>query len=317
MTLFFFIATTAHAQIESLRVPDGFVVERVAGPPLLERPMLGSFDDRGRLYVADSSGTNLPGADLLKNPPHCVRRLEDTNGDGIFDRSTVFADKMVFPEGVVWHNGSVYVSSPPNFWRLQDTDGDGIADKREILASGFAVSGISDDMHGGSLGPDGRIYWFAGRLPHEIKNRDGKLLHQGRWPLMLRCRPDGSELESVCGVHGNCVGAAFTPEGEAFACGTFYGSMGIGLRDAIIHCVEGAEYPVLDLGISNEHKHTGELMPALTHFGVSAASGLTIYRGENFGTNFHGNLFSAHFNMHKIVRHAINFAGNHCASAAK
>ena len=306
---FLFIVVAANAQIETLKVPDGFVVERVTGPPLVERPMLAGFDDRGRLYVADSAGLNLPGADLLKKPPHKIRRLEAANRDGIFDKSTVFADKMVFPQGVVWYNGSVYVSSPPNFWRLQDTDGDGVADKREILASGFALTGISDDMHGGSLGPDGRIYWFAGRLPHEIKDRDGKLLHRGRWPLLLRCRPDGSDLEMVSGAHGNCVGAAFTPEGEPFACGTFYGRMGIGLRDAIIHCVDGAEYPVLDLGISNEHKHTGELMPALTHFGVAAAAGLTIYRGDQFGANFQGNLFSALFNMHKIVRHVLERDG--------
>ncbi|MEP6662591.1 MAG: PVC-type heme-binding CxxCH protein [Verrucomicrobiota bacterium] len=309
LPLLLFLAHSAGAQIESLKVPAGFVIERVAAPPLLDRPMLASFDDRGRLYVADSSGTNLPGAELLKNPPHCIRRLEDTNGDGIFDQTTIFADKMVFPQGVVWHNGAVYVSSPPNFWRLQDTNDDGVADTREILASGFALSGISDDMHGGSLGPDGRIYWFAGRLPHEIKNRDGKLLHKGRWPLMLRCRPDGSDLEMVSGVHGNCVGAAFTPEGEPFACGTFYGTMGVGSRDAIIHCVDGAEYPVLDLGISNEHKHTGELMPALTHFGVAAASGLTRYRGENFGAEFQGNLFSALFNMHKVMRHVLERDG--------
>lgn len=307
--LLLLVASSASAQSNALEVPSGFVVERVAGPPLVERPMLAGFDDRGRLYVTDSSGVNLPGDELLKNPPHNIRRLEDTDGDGIFDKGTVFADKMVFPQGVVWHNGSVYVSSPPNFWRLQDNDDDGVADTREILASGFALSGISDDMHGGSLGPDGRIYWFAGRLPHEIRNREGTLLHKGRWPLMLRCRPDGDDLEIVSGVHGNCVGAAFTPEGEPFASGTFYGTMGIGLRDAIIHCVDGAEYPVLDLGVSNEHKHTGELMPALAHFGVAAASGLAIYRGDSFGPNFQGNLFSALFNMHRVVRHVLERDG--------
>ncbi|MEO7297701.1 MAG: PVC-type heme-binding CxxCH protein [Verrucomicrobiota bacterium] len=299
-----------HGQISALKVPEGFSVERIAGSPLVEHPMLANFDDRGRLFVADSSGTNLPGEELLKNPPHSIRMLEDTNHDGIFDTSIVFADKMVIPQGVVWHNGSVYVSSPPNFWRLQDTNGDGVADKREILASGFALTGISDDMHGASLGPDGRIYWFAGRLPHEIKNRDGALLHQGRSPLMLRCKPDGSELEIVSGAHGNCVGAAFTLEGEPFACGTFFAppAMGAGLRDAIIHVVEGAEYPVLDM-VLHEHKRTGELMPPLTHLGVAAASGLAIYRGENFGTNFTGDLFSALFNMHKVIRHVMERDG--------
>ena len=87
---------------------------------------------------------------------HKVRRtkfayLEDTNGDGKFDKSTVFADKMTFPQGIVWHDGSIYASSPPDFWRLTDTNGDGVADKREVLLTGFPFRGMSDDMHGGSL----------------------------------------------------------------------------------------------------------------------------------------------------------------------
>ena len=303
-------ALGASGRNPEFKVAEGFVVEPVAGASCVERPMLASFDDQGRLYVADSAGVNLKGAELLKNPPHSIRMLTDTRGDGYFDTSSVFADKMVFPQGVAWHNGSVYVSSPPHFWRLQDTDGDGRADKRQILATGFALTGVSDDMHGGSLGPDGRIYWFAGRFPHEIRNPGGPIVHRGTAPLMLRCQPDGSELEVVCGAQGNGVGAAFTREGEAFACGTFYAprSMGAGLRDAIIHCIEGAEYPVLDR-VLHEHKRTGELMPPLTHLGVAAAAGLAIYRGGNFGTNYEGNLFSALFNMHKIMRHVLEREG--------
>ena len=216
--------------------------------PLVERPMLATFDDRGRLYVADSAGVNLRGPELSKNPPHVIRMLEDTDGDGRFDKSTVFADKMVFPQGVVWHDGAVYCSSPPSFWRLEDTDGDGVADKREELVTGFANTGVADDMHGGSLGPDGRIYWCAGRFPHQIRRPGGPVIHEGTAPLVLRCRPDGSELEVVSGSQGNAVGVVFTPRGDMFASGTFLApnSMGAGLRNALVHCIDGAEYPVRD-----------------------------------------------------------------------
>ena len=80
-------------------LPVGFTVERVAGPPLVDRPIVASFDDRGRLYVADSSGSNEKTADQLKNPTHRIVRLEDTDGDGKFDKSTVFADKMISRKG--------------------------------------------------------------------------------------------------------------------------------------------------------------------------------------------------------------------------
>src|SRR5262245_53022380 len=84
-------------RVPELTVPPGFVVERVAGPPLVDWPMMAGFDDRGRLFVCDSSGFNLlqgTSEILVKNPPHMIRMLEDTDGDGRFDRSTIFADKM-------------------------------------------------------------------------------------------------------------------------------------------------------------------------------------------------------------------------------
>src|SRR4051794_21106364 len=67
------------------RVPPGFVAERVAGPGLVEHPMFACFDDRGRLLVADSAGSNPSGEALAKEPPHRIRRLEDADGDGRFD----------------------------------------------------------------------------------------------------------------------------------------------------------------------------------------------------------------------------------------
>ncbi len=296
--------------IEAISVPSGFTVELAAGPPLIERPMLAAFDDRGRLYVADSAGVNLRGAELTKNPPHVIRMLEDTDRDGRFDKTTVFADKLVFPQGIVWHDGAVYCSSPPSFWRLADTDGDGVADKREELVTGFANTGVADDMHGGSLGPDGRIYWCAGRFPHKIHRPGGPVIHAGTAPLVVRCRPDGSELEVVCGSQGNAVGVAFTSEGDMFASGTFLApnSMGAGLRDALVHCIDGAEYPVRDR-TPNEHRRTGDMLPPLTHLGVSASSDLTIYHGDTFGADYRGNLFSALFNMHKVMRHKLQRSG--------
>src|SRR5262245_4746284 len=86
-------------------LPPGFDIELVAGPPLVNRPITADFDEDGRLYVSDSSGSNDKVDQQLKNRPHRILRLENTNGDGKFDRRTVFADKMMFPEGTMWHAG--------------------------------------------------------------------------------------------------------------------------------------------------------------------------------------------------------------------
>ena len=113
-----------------LKVPDGFSIELVAEPPLVERPIVAAFDDEGRLYVAESSGSNDPVEKQLEERLHRVVRLEDADGDGRFDRRTVFANRMMFPEGTMFLDGSLYVSPPPSIWKLTDTDGDGVADER-------------------------------------------------------------------------------------------------------------------------------------------------------------------------------------------
>src|SRR5262249_12504926 len=111
-------------------LPEGFEIELVAGPPLVNRPIVADFDEEGRLYVADSSGSNEKVDIQLQKKPHRIVRLEDTKGTGRFDKATVFADKMMFPEGVMWRAGSLYVAAPPSIWKLTDTHGDGVADQR-------------------------------------------------------------------------------------------------------------------------------------------------------------------------------------------
>src|SRR5687768_13231625 len=82
-----------------IEVPAGFTVELAAGPPLVKYPMMAAFDDRGRLFIAESDGRNLGKDALLAQKPRFVRMLEDTDGDGKFDKSTIYAGGMVMSEG--------------------------------------------------------------------------------------------------------------------------------------------------------------------------------------------------------------------------
>jgi glucose/arabinose dehydrogenase len=100
-------------------LPAGFDIVLVAGPPLVDRPIHADFDEEGRLYVSDSSGSNENVQLQLKKKPHRILRLEDTKGTGKFDKRTVFADKMMFPEGVLWHDGSLYVAAVPVICHLE------------------------------------------------------------------------------------------------------------------------------------------------------------------------------------------------------
>ena len=290
-----------------LRVPDGFVVEMVAAPPLVEHPMMACFDERGRLFVAEAAGMNLKADELLKGPPNRIRLLEDTDGDGRFDKSTTFADRMTFPMGALWYRGALYTASPPSLWRLEDTDGDGRADKRQELVTRFGFTGNAADIHGPFLGPDGRFYWSDGRHGHTIQRPDGSEM-TGKAARIFRCRPDGTAVEAVCGGGmDNPVEVAFTPEGEPLATVDILISRPSRI-DAIIYCIEGGVYPHYE-PVLGEFKRTGDLLPAVGSLGWVAPAGLMRYRGEAFGAEYRDNLLSAQFNTRRIQRHPIERHG--------
>src|SRR6185295_11340475 len=282
--------------------------ELVAGPPLVERPIMACYDDRGRLYVTDSAGVNLKGSELIKDPPHRILLLEDLNGDGVFDKSRVWADKLVFPQGLLWHQGAVYCTSPPSFWKMEDTDGDGVCDKRTELITGLANTGVADDAHGACLGPDGRIYFLPGRMAHNLHTPDGKFAKKAVGPWLMRCKPDGSEMEIVSGCQGNPVEVDWLPEGDFFISGTFWApdSYGGGLRDALIHGVEGGEYAVRDR-VYNDRKRTGDFLPVMVPMIATAPSGMMIAKSAAMGEK--GNLFCTYFNTHKVTRHVLERDG--------
>ena len=290
-------------------VPDGFTVERIAGPPLVDRPIEADFDELGRLYVTDSSGSNEKVQVQLETKPHRIVRLEDSDGDGIFDKSIVFADKMMFPEGAMWFDGSLYVSAPPSIWKLTDTDGDGVADQREEWFQGKTLTGCANDLHGPYLGPDGWIYWSKGAFAKQTYERPGSAPFVTRAAHIFRARPDGSGIEPVMtGGMDNPVGVAFLPNGERIFSTTFFQHPGGGKRDGLIHAIYGGVYGKVH-DVIEDHKRTGELMPVLTHFGPAAPCGLICYSSQQFGSEFRGNLFTCLFNLHKVERTVLETKG--------
>ncbi len=289
------------------RVPDGYLVEKVAGPKQVLHPMMACFDESGRLYVCESAGTNRKSAELLADPQDSIKVLEDTNGDGIFDKSWTFADKLVFPQGCLWYQGALYTCSSPYLWKLEDTDGDGVCDKRTILVKSFGFSGNAADIHGPFLSPDGRFYWCDGRHGHEIRdlgggelggedtalaippqpepglpNPVGKLVTKGKAARIFSCRPDGSDLRVLCGGGmDNPVEVDFWETGECLGTvNLFYGRP---RGDCLVHWVEGGVYPRFDQQDSiAEFLWTGGLLGPIHNYGHVAVSGLTRYRGRQF-----------------------------------
>ena len=319
------LASAAEVQVNGLTftVPDGFEVETAAGSSLVNRPITSDFDERGRLYVADSSGSNDKPDKQLIDRTHRIVRLEDVDGDGRFDKSTVFADRMMFPEGTLWYDGSLYVSAPPSIWRLTDTNDDGIADQREEWFQGKTLTGCANDLHGPYLGLDGWIYWCKGAFAEQTYLRPPKYLsqHSGtkseqtaseprtlvtKAAHIFRRKADGTGyVESVMtGGMDNPVDVVFTPGGERIFTTTFLQRPGGGLRDGLIHAIYGGVYGKVH-DVTDYHPRTGELMPTLVHMGPAAPCGLTRYESNIFGDEYRDNLFACQFNMRKVSRHVL------------
>src|SRR3954471_21462003 len=293
----------------SLSVPPGFVVERVAGPPLVNRPIVADFDDEGRLYVADSSGSNDKVDKQLEDRPHRIVRLEDTDGDGRFDKSVVFADRMMFPEGTMWLDGSLYVAAPPSIWKLTDTDGDGVADQREEWFQGKTLTGCANDLHGPYLGPDGWIYWTKGAFAEQTYERPGRAPLGTPASHILRRKPGDPAIDIVMsGGMDNPVDVAFTSSGERILTSTFVEQPQLGRRDGIIHAIYGGLYGKVHAVIDG-HTRTGDLMPILSQLGPAVPAGLTRYASRAFGDEYRDNFFAAMFNMRKVTRHVLSPSG--------
>jgi len=283
-------------------VPSGWVVEKVAGQPLVNYPLFACFDDQGRLYVAEGTGKNLPGTELVKLNLGKFTRLEDTDGDGNFDASTTFADGLVFPQGVLWHDGAVYVASHPSIWRLEDTDGDGRADKQEELVSRFGFNGNGCDIHGPFLGPDGWLYWTDGRHGYQCTTKEGEKI-EGFAARIFRCRPDGSGIERIAGGgFDNPVELVWTSSGELL------GTMDQGTGDCILHYVEGGVYPRDDQPCMKEFPMTGPPLPPVTMFSAAlpvALCGMCRITTDHFGPEYRDALLTAQFNVHRVQQHQL------------
>ncbi len=152
-----------------------------------------------------------------------IHLIEDTDGDGFADSTRIFAEQLDHlvggvAGGVLWHEGEVYVCPVPELVKFRDRSGDGIADEKEVLVSGFGVhlAYAGHDMHGLSLGPDGRIYWSIGDKGIRVQTPEGldyRFPHQGG---LMRCEPDGSNFEVYARGQRNIQEISFDQYGNFF-----------------------------------------------------------------------------------------------------
>ncbi|MEE8245521.1 MAG: PVC-type heme-binding CxxCH protein, partial [Pseudomonadales bacterium] len=307
------VATLHAAEVQlngyTFRIRDGYTVELVAKPPLITYPICADFDEQGRLYVAEASGArdwNKPQPDETR---HRVLRLEDTDGDGRFDKRTVFATFDMLAQGSMWLDGSLYTAAAPIIWKLTDADGDGVSEQREKWIETEEVTGCLNDLRGPYLGPDGWIYWCKGAGAKQTYQVGGK-----PWSTtarhIFRRHPDREDVEQVMvGGMDNPVEVAFSRGGERFVTSTNIHFLGQPRKDGILHAVYGGVYPKDILPVFAFPWSGPKMLPELTACGALSPCGLTRYESVEFGDEDRGNLFSCLFSGHKVVRHVLQVGG--------
>ena len=147
--------------LKKVHVRDGYKVELVAAEPLVLDPVAFDWDERGRLWVVEMADYPL-GMDGKGKPGGRVRILEDTDGDGRYDKSTIFADGLNFPTGILcWRDGCI-VTAAPDILFLKDSSGGGKADVRQKLFTGFQEGNQQLRVNGLRWGFDGWVYCANG-----------------------------------------------------------------------------------------------------------------------------------------------------------
>jgi len=273
--------------IESFRLPPGFRIETVAAEPLVEDPVTIAWDAVGRLWVAEMQGymRTPEGADE-NEPISKVAVLEDDDGDGIMDRRTVFLDGLVMPRAIAMVEGGVLIGEPPHLWYCRDTDGDLVCDEKSLVSESYGQrDAVSRTSNGLLRGLDN---WMVNaRHPERFQFRNGKLItapdaYRGDWGV---AQDDFGRI--YANVNSSWLHADLVPVRYLLRHPNLLSPSGIYQR-----IVKRQDVHTIRLNTGVVAGHTvGMLRKDGRLAKTTAATAPTIYRGDRYPAEFHGNAF--------------------------
>ena len=302
--------------MDKMLIHPAFEVQIVATEPLIRDPAAIDIDEIGRMYVCELPEYNAYAATDNPNEKGAVKRLVDTNGDGRYDKATLFVKDIDYPTAIIcWDNG-VFIGSAPDIFYCKDTNGDGIADIRKKILTGFG-SDLAGEAHLNSFrwGVDNRIHistnLSGGNVRLANATQSTAVSTRGRGIILDPRDLSGFELTSGAGQHG----MSMDNWGRKFVCSNSVPAQMLMLDDRYLARNPYLASPNLAVDIAPDGKHTElfrispaepwrELRTMLRRtkqfrgsdeggkpFGFfTGATGITIYRGDAWPEQFHGNL---------------------------
>src|SRR5579864_8316314 len=279
----------------SFQVADGFEVNLFAADPLLAKPIQMNFDATGRLWLVCSEVYPQIAPGQVANDKVIV--LEDRDGDGRADKTTVFADGLLIPTGIEPGDGGAYVANSTELLHFQDTDGDGRADRRRVVLSGFGTEDTHHILHTLRWGPDGMLYFNQSIYIHShIETPYGvcRLNAGGIWQF----RPETMGLNVFVRGFVNPWGHHFDRWGQSFATDGAFG-------EGINYCLPGAYYVTAPDAV--------RILPGLNP-GSPKDCGLEVVSGRHLPDSWQGSLITNDFRGNRVVRYVVSDDGAGFAS---
>lgn len=280
---------------ESFKVAEGFEVNLFASEPMLAKPIQINFDERGRLWVAGSSiyPHIKPGEEAADK----VYVLEDADGDGRADRSTVFVAGLLNPTGLMPGDGGLYVANSTELLHLIDSDGDGRSDRTRVMLSGFGTEDTHHILHTLRWGYDGMLYMNQSiyihshvETPYGVRRLNAGGVWQFR-PETMQLGVYARGLVNPWGRHFDRWGADFLTDGAG----------GAGINYAFPGAVYETAYAA--------ERTLGGLNPGSPkHCSLEALS------GRHLPEDWRGSLATNDFRGHRVCRFVISEDGSGFAS---
>ncbi len=319
---------SAKYAVAGLTVADGLEATLFASEPTLTNPTNIDVDHLGRVWVCEAYNYRPA---ITGNPTHSegdrILILEDTNGDGKSDKTTVFyqGKELNAPLGVWVMGNDVIVSQSPYVWKFTDVDGDGKADKKEVLFEGVGGEQHDHGMHAFTLGPDGKLYFNfgneGGRLldgkGQPIVGKDGqvidfKKLKQG---MVFRCDPDFKNIEVLGNNFRNNYEVAVDSYGTMWQSDNDDdGNKGVrinyvmpygnyGYTDELTGAGWRAARTNMEDSIPLRHWHLNDpgVVPNLLQTGSGSPTGMVVYEGKLLPKVYQGQMIHCEPG-HNVVR---------------
>ncbi len=307
--------------LRKLHVPAGFQVTLAAAEPGVRQPIAIAYDDRGRLWVAESYSYN--GSDFTDEHRDRILIFEDTDGDGIFDSRKVFQDHLNRLTGLTVGFGGVWITAPPSFAFIPDRDRDDRPDSEPVvLLDGWTLRAEHNSVNGLSWGPDGWLYGRHGNKQPSLVGKPGdpKEARTFMSCAIWRYHPVDRRFEIVADGTVNPWGLDFDDHGQGF--------LSTSVIEHLWHLAPGARYDRGPGRAAHPNPHSYELMETTVdhrHWGGASSEKSTrvaegneafggghshsdamIYLGDHWPAEYRGSIFLSNIHGRRINRDRID-----------